>query len=1024
MKKLLYALLGLVIVLIVAIVVGPGLIDWRPRIAEAVRAQTGRELRIGELHLALVPRIHVAASDVHFANAAGMSAGDMLSVGSLSLDAELWPLVSRRLVIDQLVIKDPSVALEVDKDGRPNWAIAPSGAAPAAAPKPAESGGADGGLELGDIRIEQGQLTYRNAATGQTLAAKNVTLDASMANLASPLTLKGQMTLNDEPVSAELAVDTIDRLTHGQQAKVKLAVTTKHVTAGFDGAAQQQPVPGLTGTFDLAIASVGNLLAWLQEPLPKTQPDPGPLKIHAVFASSGTRSTLSEGSVTGTALSVKASGSLDASGPVTKLTAAVESGAIDIDHYLPPQARTPSAAKTPATAAPTAAATKEPLAAISDQPFDLAALRKLDADVKISIAGIKAMGYEVGRIAFTATARGGVLSADLAELALYGGGVKGMAKLDAAGPALGVDTAFTVDHVSLDKPARLATGEATVSGAVSANLAVKATGKSPRGLAETLQGHLAVDLGAMTVANAATQGLSGLKLDLTLPGPDKPTALKASLVYRGEKLDAEASMAPLRQLLGGGRAPAKVAVTSTLAALHYDGTLQQQPTPGIDGTLDLDVISVGKLAAWLGQPLDAKQPDPGPLKLHAVLASDGAKTELKEAAITGKAIKAAAHGTVDLSQAVVPFDARVEVQQADLNAYLPPAEKSTAKPAAQPAAQPTGWSTEPFDVAVLHKATGKAEISLAQIHYREFDITKGDITIALAKGVLTVSTDKIALAQGTIDSGATLDGSGTALALDYHASVSGVQARPLLQTFAGSDRLGGTIAFETKGKGAGKNEKELIGTLNGTGQFKVTDGAIYGINLAQTLRQVGSLGTASSQTEKTDFAELSGTYTIKDGVIDNRDLKMLAPLFRLTGAGTIPMPPKTVEYAVEAKLVATAEGQGGKDALAGVPIPIKITGTWSNPAYTIEWANVFRDMASDPERLKNMPANLGNAAKQFGVTLPAQGGTGGGASTGDILKQIPGAQPPPSGPAAPSGGAQTQPPQKPVLQLPKTLFGN
>ena len=843
-------------------------------------------------------------------------------------------------------------------------------------------------------------------------------LDASMADLASPLALKGQMTLNDEPVSAELAIDTIDRLTQGQQAKVRLALTSKQVTANFDGAAQQQPVPGLNGTFDLAIASVGNLMAWLQQPLPKSEPDPGPLKVHAIFAANGATSSLTEGSITGTGLTVKASGSLDASGPVTKLTATVESGVLDIDRYLPPEARAPSAAGGAAQPTKPAATASEPLAALSDQPFDLTALRKLDADVKLSIAGIKAMGYEVGNVAFTATAKGGVLRANLAQLALYGGDVKGTAKFDASGPALGLDTALTVEHVSLDKPARLATGAAPVSGAVSATLAVKATGKSTRGLAETLQGHLGIDLGAMTAANAATQGVSGLKLDLSMPGPDKPTALAASLIYRGEKLDAEASVAPLRQLLAGGRFPAKLAVTSALMTLHYDGAVQRQPTPGIDGTLDLDVISVAKLAVWLGEPLDAKVPDPGSLKLHAVLANDGDKLSLKEAAITGKAIKAIAQATVDLSQKVVPFDVKVDVQQADLNAYLPPAAKTAAKPAAQPAAQPTDWSTEPFEAAALHAATGKAELAFAQIRYRDLNITKGDITVTLAKGVLTVGTDKIALAQGTIDAGATLDASGPALAIDYHATAAGVQARPLLQTFAGSDRIGGTIAFEARGKGTGKNEKEVIQSLAGTGQFKVTDGAIYGINLGQTLRQIGSLGIASSQSEKTDFAELSGTWTIKDGVLDNRDLKMLAPLFRVTGAGTVPMPPKTVNYVVEATLVASTQGQGGKDALAGVPIPIKVTGTWSNPVYTVDWASAFREMAADPARLKNMTGSLGKAAQQFGVALPSTGSSVGNPG-GGLLQQLPGVQQP-SGQAPPSGG---QPQPKSPLQLPKTLFG-
>ncbi|HVM79625.1 MAG TPA: AsmA-like C-terminal region-containing protein, partial [Stellaceae bacterium] len=157
--------------------------------------------------------------------------------------------------------------------------------------------------------------------------------------------------------------------------------------------------------------------------------------------------------------------------------------------------------------------------------------------------------------------------------------------------------------------------------------------------------------------------------------------------------------------------------------------------------------------------------------------------------------------------------------------------------------------------------------------------------------------------------------------------------------------------------------------------------------------------------EKTDFAELSGSYKITNGVIDNRDMKMLAPLVRLSGSGTVPMPPQTIDYTVAAKLVASTEGQGGQDALAGLDIPVKITGPWSDPKYDVDWKSVFTEMAKDPNRLKNLPGDLGKAAKNFGVNLP---GTGGGGALPNVpgLPQGGGAAPAP----APTPGGQAAPP--------------
>lgn len=1014
MKKLALILLGIVVLLVVAIFAAPALIDFKPRIIAAVHDATGRQLRIdGDLSVSLLPSVKVSASGVHLSNAPGMTAPDMVSVGSVRLEARLFPLLSRRLVIDSLVVSDPAINLEVDKAGHENWSFAPPGAPAAAAAAPAAEGGAAPGLELGDVRIVHGRLTYVDATSGQTVDAKDIELAADMADLAKPLQVKGKMTLNDEPVTADVAVDSLARLSQAQPAKVKLAIGGKYLQANFDGAAQQRPVPGLDGTFDLDVASVGQLMAWLKMPMDKSRPDPGPLKVHAVFASDGAKASLKEATVKGTALDLRASGSLDTSGKAKKLVLDLQSGVLDIDRYLPPQ----SPQRPPQAAAPqrAPAGPTNPFAALSDKPFDLDMLRAADADVKVAIGGVKALGYEVGRIAFTMKATGGVMTADLSELALYGGTAKGNLKLDASGNALGVSTAMRIDHVTVDKLVSAA------SGAVSATLDASARGASPRALAEALSGKASLDLGG--VKQAQGTGISGLKLDIDVPGPEKPTGLKASLVYKGEPVTASATTGPLRALLEGSKFPAKLALASKPITLGYDGTIQQKPAMGLDGTFDLDIPSVGKLASWLGEPLDAKQPDPGPLKAHAVLTADGTKLALKDASITGKALKATAEGHVDASQKVATFDAKVDVQQADIDAYLPPSEsKGAAAPAPAARPQSEGWSTEPIQLGMLGQANGQAQIHLASTRYHGLEINQGQIVAGISNRVLKITVNKLALAGGTINVAATVDGSGGAAALDYEVSVSGAQAQPLLKAFAGTDRLSGTIDYETNGKATGRSEKDLIGALNGTGKFSIKNGAIHGINLAKTLRQVGSMGMAGGGEEKTDFAELSGTYTIKNGVIDNRDMKMLAPLVRLAGNGTVPMPPRTVDYGVTATLVATTEGQGGKDSLAGLPIPVKITGPWSNPSYQVDWKSVFTEMAKDPERLKNMGGDLGKAAKGFGVNIPGMGGGTGGAGGLPGIPGMPQGLTPPSAPApsgqAPAPSASGQPSAPSTQQKP------
>ena len=1004
MKKALIIFIGIIVILFIAILLVPRLIDWNSRIAAMVKESTGRELTInGDVSISILPSISFSASDIHLSNAPGMKAPEMLSVGAVSGKLRLWPLLSSRVVVDSFIISEPSVHLEVDKTGRQNWVFEKEGQTP---PEPEKkyskkerTSEGDAGLPisdlvLGDVRIDKGQVSFANAISGQTIKAKDINMETAIQNLGSPFTLAIRLILNDEPVTVDLLIDSLKNIETGMPLKVKSALDTKFISTGFEGSVQQKPVPGLDGDFNLNIPSVGQLAAWLDQPLKASQPDPGPLKMQAVFTGEGARVTLKEATIEGKTLNVRATGGYDGSGDIAKVALNVESGILDIDQYMPPPA--PPVKKKTVTRKRKQSPSGSPLAALSDNPFDLTALRNTEADVKINIGGIKAMGYEIGQVVFTTDLKNGLLTADLSKLALYGGNVKGTVKLDGSGEALGVDAKMNIDSVKVDKLARAASkGESPVAGVASASLNAAGRGVSPKALVESLSGKVVFDLGGMDVKDVSAGDISGIKVDLDVPGLESSPALKGSVVYNKRRVNLDLTLDPLKKVLSGKPFALKAAVASKLVNLNYDGKVQQQPVPGLDGKFNLDVPSVGKLAAWLDKPLDKSQPDPGPLKVRAAFETDGAKASLKEVAIEGKAIEVNASGSFDGTGKVPFLTAKVNVVNADLNAYLPksePKEKAAPKKEEAPPKEPAGWSEEPFDFSPLSKANGDIEISIGSLRYGDLTIKPGLIKAALDNGLLKASIEELKASGGNMTAAATINTSGQTATFDYQANISGIEARPLLKTFAGFDRLSGKAELQAKGKAQGNNQKELIGSLNGDSLIKFLDGAIHGINIAATLRKAKSLGfdkEKAGESQKTDFAELSGSFVIKNGVVENHDFKMLAPLLRLGGEGTVPLPDQTVDYKATAKLVATLKGQGEQDALAGLPIPVRIKGPWSNVSYEVDWKSVLSEISLDPERLKNLPKGFQDIGKNMGIDLPISEVPDVG-GVGDVIKTLPG----------------------------------
>ena len=112
--------IGIVVVVLVVLVVGAAFVlpqfisvdTYKDRLVAEVKSATGRDLKIsGSVHLSVLPHLAIDASQVSFSNVAGAQSKDMMTLGSLQVELELFPLINKTVVIDRFVLKDPVIAL-------------------------------------------------------------------------------------------------------------------------------------------------------------------------------------------------------------------------------------------------------------------------------------------------------------------------------------------------------------------------------------------------------------------------------------------------------------------------------------------------------------------------------------------------------------------------------------------------------------------------------------------------------------------------------------------------------------------------------------------------------------------------------------------------------------------------------------------------------------------------------------------------------------------------------------------------
>ena len=242
------------------------------------------------------------------------------------------------------------------------------------------------------------------------------------------------------------------------------------------------------------------------------------------------------------------------------------------------------------------------------------------------------------------------------------------------------------------------------------------------------------------------------------------------------------------------------------------------------------------------------------------------------------------------------------------------------------------------------------------------------------KGVLKVDPMAANLYEGSFKGSAVLDASGKKPRLSAKNHLTDIQIGPLLKDVAGEERLIGRGELHADVRMVGLSEAEIRRSLNGTSRFAFRDGALKGVNIAQVIRDAsGKLGLGSDKMDtgtpgQTDFTEISASMTMTNGVIKNQDLHAKSPLLRIEGKGEVDLPKDSIDYLVTTELVSSLAGQGGKgrDDLAGVAIPVRVTGPLSDPRYRpdLEAALSAKAKAQLDEKKKEVTKKVEEKAKE------------------------------------------------------------
>ena len=456
------ALLGLALIGLVAI-------SWlinrdalRTAVEGQIRAVTGLDLTVGgAIDVSVFPGSYVSFHDVGLKG--GGSGDPALRVDVLTANLRLLPLLMQRFEIADVMMLRPTIRVVRSADGDSNWT--PFIQTIVRTMKP----GADNQVSFSEIRIQDGVLTYEDAANHASEKLDDIDLSLAWPSISRSFAATGQFDWRGERIDGAIGFSDFVAALSGDRSGLKARLASAPLKVAFDGTVANRTSAMMEGTLTIDSPSLRNALQWTGQ----APPGGGGFGRFALKA----RANVVGGAIALTNVNVELDGNV-AEGVMTysnngrqTLQATLAADALDFTPYI-------------STFRVLAGGARD----WNRQLFDLNALSATDLDMRLSAARVTVGPSKLGRTAFGANLRGGALALSVGEAQVYGGIARGSFGIARSDTVADVKAQFQFLDVDLQACASELFGINRLSGRGNLNVSLVASGSSPFGLVQSLDG--------------------------------------------------------------------------------------------------------------------------------------------------------------------------------------------------------------------------------------------------------------------------------------------------------------------------------------------------------------------------------------------------------------------------------------------------------------------------------------------------------------------------------------------------------
>ncbi|MBH2614263.1 outer membrane assembly protein AsmA [Serratia ureilytica] len=257
------------------------------------------------------------------------------------------------------------------------------------------------------------------------------------------------------------------------------------------------------------------------------------------------------------------------------------------------------------------------------------------------------------------------------------------------------------------------------------------------------------------------------------------------------------------------------------------------------------------------------------------------------------------------------------------------------------------------NLEALRDFNAQLNLQAAQLTYRGMNVTQLAVVADNQRGLLTLHKLAGQLAGGDFSLPGSLDARGNKPVISVQPALNQVELGTVLKAFDMPQMLTGKFSMKGDLTGDRLSSQSFERRWRGTAQLAMQDAQLHGLNIQQLIQQAvarndNSVRGQDSYQRYTEVKNVSAQASLNQGTIKLSGLTADSPLLALTGAGSIDMPGKQCDMALNVRVTGGWQGRGELiEQLQKTPIPLRVYGPWQQLNYQLRVDQVLRKTLQD-----------------------------------------------------------------------------